>query len=387
MLGVYSQVQYFLDLQKAFDTVDHSILCNKLKLMGVGSTKWFESYLSNRSQLVNVGKINSDIANVTCGVPQGSILGPLLFLCYVNDMVISIDPDCKLLLYADDSTILFSHKDPDQIANKLGKVLESCSEWLVDNKVSLHLGKTECILFGSKRKLRKVKDFHIVCNDHTIDSTTSVKYLGLNIDNILSGEIVVNSIISKVNARLKFLYRQSNCLSEKARKNLCSALILCHFDYSFSSWYAGLNKGLKRKLQISQNKVIRFINQLGPRTRITSDILMNLNLLNVETRVKQLRLNHVHKIFYNLCPSYLQENFVPLRDVHHHNTRSSGYNFLVPNCKGVEDSTFYYTGIKDWNSLPEWLKQIESPQKFKIALKKYLIEYCCAAEQEIFLYY
>ena len=116
--------------------------------MGVGSTKWFETYLSNRSQLVNVGKINSDIANVTCGVPQGSILGPLLFLCYVNDMAISIDPDCKLLLYADDSTILFSHKDLDQIANKLGRVLESCSEWLVDNKLSLHLGKTECILFG-----------------------------------------------------------------------------------------------------------------------------------------------------------------------------------------------------------------------------------------------
>ena len=116
-----------------------------------------------------------------------------------------------------------------------------------------------------------------------------------------------------------FLYGQSNCLSVKTRKNLCSALILCHFDYSCSFSYAGLNKGLKRKLQIAQNKVIRFINQLGPRTRITSDILMNLNLLNVETRVKQLRLNRVHKIFYNLCPSYLQESFVPLRDVHHHN--------------------------------------------------------------------
>ena len=102
-----------------------------------------------------------------------------------------IDPDCKLLLYADESTILFSNKDPDQIANKLGKVLESCSEWLVDNTLSVHRGKTECILFGSKRKLRKVKDFHIVCNDHTIDSTTSVKYLSLNIDNILSGEIFV----------------------------------------------------------------------------------------------------------------------------------------------------------------------------------------------------
>ena len=153
-------------------------------------------------------------------------------------------------------------------------------------------------------------------------------------------KIVVNSIISEVKACLKFLYRQSNRLSAKTRKNLCSALILCHFDYSCSSWYAGLNKGLKRKLQIAQNQVIRFINQLRPRTSITSNILMNLNLLNVETRIKQLRLNHVHKIFYNLCPSYLQENFVPLRDAHHHNTRC--YNFLVPNCKGVEDSTFYY---------------------------------------------
>ena len=196
--GLYTGI-ILLVLQKAFDTVDHKFLCIKLKLMGIASTKWFESYLSNRSQLVNVGKINSDTANVTCGVSQRSILGPLLFLCYVNDMVTSIDPDCKLLLYADDSTILFSLTDPDQTAIKLGKVLESCSEWLIDNKLSLHLGKTEGILFGSKMKLRKVKDFQIVCNNHKIDTTTSVKYPGLNVDNLLSGEIVVNNIISKVN--------------------------------------------------------------------------------------------------------------------------------------------------------------------------------------------
>ena len=145
----------------------------------------------------------------------------------------------------------------------------------------------------------------------------------------------MNSIISKVNARLKFLYRQSNSLSTKTRKNLCSALILCHFDYSCSSRYAGLNKALKKKTTIAQKKVIRFINQLGSRTRITSDILMNLNRLSIETRVKQLGLNHVHKTFNNLCPLYLQENFVASKDVYHHNIRSSGYNFLVPNCKGV----------------------------------------------------
>ena len=97
--------------------------------MDVDSTDWFMSYLQNRRQIVTVGKSHSDPASVTCG---GSI-HTLLFLCYVNDMVISIDSDCKLLLYAEDSTILFSHKDPDVIASKFGKVLESCSSWLVDN--------------------------------------------------------------------------------------------------------------------------------------------------------------------------------------------------------------------------------------------------------------
>ena len=95
--------------------------------MGVDSTDWFMSYLQNRRQIVTIGKTQSDPASVTCGVLQGSILDHILFLCYVNDMVISIASDCKRLLYADDSTILFSHKDPAVIASKLGKVLESCS--------------------------------------------------------------------------------------------------------------------------------------------------------------------------------------------------------------------------------------------------------------------
>ena len=138
--------------------------------MGINDTKWFKSYLTERKQLVNVNGVESELLNITCGVPQGSILGPLLFLCYVNDMSISINSDCKLLLYADDSTIFFSHKNPDIISNKLGKELESCSNWLVDNKLSLHLGKTECIIFGPKRKLKKVKNFEVKCNNHIIKS-------------------------------------------------------------------------------------------------------------------------------------------------------------------------------------------------------------------------
>ena len=143
-----------LDLQKAFDTVDHIILCNKLKLMGVGCVEWFRSYLSNRKQIVNVNNTKSSPGIITCGVPQGSILGPLLFLCYINDMSLSVE--CKLYLYADDSALLVRGKHPNIIANSLSKNLDSCKSWLIDNKLSLYLGKTEALLFGTKRKLKHI---------------------------------------------------------------------------------------------------------------------------------------------------------------------------------------------------------------------------------------
>ena len=156
--GLYTGM-VVLDLQKAFDTVDHDILCQKLEEVGIVSVGWFRSYLSDRQQVVTVAGATSSPGIVTCGVPQGSILGPLLFLCYANDMATSIEADCKLILYANDSAIIFVHKDPKVISQKLSKVMESYSEWLI----SLHLGKTECVLFGPQRKLKKVEHFTIFC--------------------------------------------------------------------------------------------------------------------------------------------------------------------------------------------------------------------------------
>ena len=105
-----------LDVQKAFDTVDHSILCKKLEGMGFISIEWFKSYLSERQQVVTIDGITSCPGLVTCGVPQGSILGPVLFLCHVNDMVTSVSADCKLILYADDSATMFAHKNHEVIS-------------------------------------------------------------------------------------------------------------------------------------------------------------------------------------------------------------------------------------------------------------------------------
>ena len=124
-----------MDLQKAFDTVNHGIILDKLSSMGVASTSWFKSYLSGRSQCVEVDGERSYFESITCGVPQGSILGPLLFLVYVNDMHLSVG--CHLSLYADDSALIFSHRDPSIIAEKLSTELSHCRDWLIENKLSL----------------------------------------------------------------------------------------------------------------------------------------------------------------------------------------------------------------------------------------------------------
>ena len=137
-----------IDLQKAFDCVDHSLLIRKLGAMGVRSTDWFRSYLSDRSQCTQVDGVDSGFLDVNFGVPQGSILGPLLFLCYINDMAAALK--CKLSLYVDDSALVYSGSDPAGVAAFLSSELNTCRKWLINNRLSLHLGKTECILFGSR---------------------------------------------------------------------------------------------------------------------------------------------------------------------------------------------------------------------------------------------
>lgn len=265
--------------------------------------------------------------------------------------------------------------------------MESCSEWLVDNKLSLHLGKTECVLFGSKRKLKRVENFNVVCKDYVIRSQDSVKYLGLFIDKFLDCEKIVNSIVGKANSRLKFLYRHCKYLNTSTRLTLSSALIQCYFDYSCSAWYAGLNKSLKKKLQVAQNKVVRFILNLQPMTSINYNILSEINMLKVEDRVKQLRLNHVFNIFHNLSPQYLKQNFVPISSSHTHRTRASFYNFKIPTIKGCDSDTFYYNAILDWNSLPDSIKSTRNKETFKASIKSYLLTAGQSVEENVFNYF
>ena len=197
-----------LDLQKAFDTVDHSISLTKLEALGLSEdmVRWFHSYLSDRQKLVDVSGTFSSDDKIRCGVSQGSILGPLLFSIYVNDMSSAVEN--KLLLYADDSAILVADKNISTVETLLQRELEVVSDWLIDNKLSLHLGKTESIVFGSKPRVRSQSNLKTECKGSVTEPKDIVKYLEAILEQILTGENMVYSISQKVNARLKFLYRK-----------------------------------------------------------------------------------------------------------------------------------------------------------------------------------
>ena len=249
-----------IDLQKAFDTVNHDILLKKMKFIGFSeeTTKWFKSYLSNRKFKVHIKNTFSEPGNLLCGVPQGSILGPLLFLLYINDMPQAVD--CELLLYADDTCLIFQHKDITEIESALNKNFSMLCDWFVDNKLSIHFGedKTKSILFGSKHKIKMSKPLNIQNNDIKIKQYSKITHLICIFEEILSGKSKAIHVINKINSRLRFFYRQNRFLSFPFRRLLCNAMIQTLFEYACNAWYPSINENLKVRLQAAQNKCTRF---------------------------------------------------------------------------------------------------------------------------------
>ena len=359
-----------LDLQKAFDTVDHRILLDKLDSMGVSSVSWFCSYLEGRSQCVEVDGVRSTLEKVECGVPQGSILGPLLFLVYVNDMHLSVN--CRLALYADDSALVFSHSDPVVIGNSLSTELSSCREWLIDNKLSLHMGKTECILFGTGQKLARVRDFQVTCAGTAVNQVSLVKYLGVKLDDRLKFGDHAKEVVKKCAGRIGFLYRHSQSLDFNCRKILCDSLIQPYLDYCNMSWYSSLTKELRNRLDVIQRRMVRFIYSMDRMDHVDSRDLGRLSWLSIPDRVRFFKLTMAFKIRIGTAPGYLSSNFVPLNTSHAHNTRRSSFNYRVSREMANSQKSFAFTTVSHWNELPPSLQSLHSLETFKSRLKQHI---------------
>lgn len=169
--------------------------------------------------------------------------------------------------------------------------------------------------------LRSNPTLDITCNGTVIESTSSVKYLGATLDQTLSFDTMARSVLQKANARLKYLYRKKEYLTQLTKKLLVMSLIQCHYDYACSIWYHGLTKMLRNKLQTTQNKLMRFVLGLDARCHIGPEHFRSLNWLPVNNRVDQIVLGHVFKVKHGLAPDYLGEHFVPQDTVHSYRTR------------------------------------------------------------------
>ena len=367
-----------IDLQKAFDTLDHKILCEKLQFLGFDSSSisWIKSYLTNRIFYISIDKDLSNPGTISCGVPQGSILGPLLFLIYINDLPGVIDK-CDVRLYADDTALMFSDKNINNINKILNEEFSELCDWFVYNKLSIHLDekKTKCILFSRFKNTDINHQLHIKKDDFIIKQYSTVEYLGCLLDSNLSGESMAKKLLVIINNKLKFLKRYKNSLSPKIRRMLCNSIIQPHFEYGCSAWYPVLTNNLKQKFQVAQNKCIRFCLGLSPLHHIGLREFKAINWLPCNFRIDQCILVLVLNYYSQNCPDYTNDIFSKKILIRH--TRNSDQSLFIPFYrKKLPRCSLSYLGPTLWNRLPPDIRQMNNTNNFKHKIKEhFLVEF------------
>ena len=253
-------IAVFLDLQKAFDTINHYILIKKLYLYGLQkpALNLLGSYLENRFQMCTVNGVWSKKNLVTCGIPQGSILGPLLFLIYINDLPTSLEHSSSRM-FADDTTLTVSGKSLHDVEVAINHDLSNVNQWLCANKLSLNLVKTEYILIGSRHNINNILATpKVFVGDIPIKRVRETKALGVYIDEFLSWEKHIDKIAKKVSSGIGAIRKLKPCVDRNTLICAYNALVLPHLDYCCEVWDT-IGTTLSDRLQKLQNRAARVI--------------------------------------------------------------------------------------------------------------------------------
>ena len=345
----------FIDLAKAFDTVDRDILLRKLEYYGIcdESLPWFKNYFKGRKQFVHIDSQSSEELAITSGVPQGSILGPLLFIVYINDL-----PRCvkhfSVNMYGDDTVLYLAGPTVDNLTFYINQDLQCLSEWLEDNNLVLNVSKTKCVLFTSRRHKERDCILNLNLLGKSISCETTFKYLDVVFDNFMTWKAHADYVCKKVASRVSILGRIRSFVTKEAATLVHNALILPLFDYCDIAWSNLLQQDIDR-LQRLQNRSARIITRCSR----SSEAIEQLQWPTLSSRRYYHKAKLVFLCLHSLVPSYFSSYFTRLSNVHNYSTRQS-----MRLSQNFGKRTFLFTGAETFNNLPLNIVKSEKIQTF-----------------------
>ena len=346
----------YVDYSKAFDTLDHVILCKKLERYGMcgNVVEWCRSYLQFRKQRVKVNDQISDEADITYGVPQGSILGPLFFLIYVNDVITSFGKDDpRIILYADDTVIYCSDICLKSLQSKLTQGLEKLSNWCNLNKLTINFSKTKYEIFRPKNYNNiTFPDFRISIGETVLDEVTNYNYLGVHIDAKLRFNIFLKEKCNKINLRLRQLGNLRKYITCDVANVIYKQTIIPLFDYADFLIESGPNMYIDR-LNSLHSKAMQIIDCNKHRNATNIELERLYCLLTPKTRRRE----------HHCAIMYRQSRISKILDVYRPSI----------NLKGIDKSSLS-RGITLWNKIPSMLQRATTKVKFKNGIRKILLD-------------
>ena len=363
-------IALFLDMTKAFDSIKHETLLKKMECYGIRGCvlQWFRNYLSNRNLKVIFQNVLSNEFPVKCGVPQGSVLGPLLYSLLVNDMPRSLKfSNC--VLYADDTTLLISGNNIDFLYKKINDDLSRLEQWFNQNSLLLNVDKSCYMLFKPKNKIIK-KIGTIKIRNYHIKKVTHTKFLGIHIDENLDWNIHIKNMLIKIASGLYSLNMTKHLLPFASKKLLYFANIQSRLTYAISVWGPMVRKKDLKKLQVQQNKAVRALFKLNKRTKL-ENYYKQANILNIESLIEQALLSIPFRYVNSILPTRIANLFEP--NHHGYSTRNKDSLITRLHSSNIYNKSFLARSPHLWLQVPLKLKDCNNVKTFLKNYHKYKI--------------